>query len=156
MFLEFVRSVFKMRYRIPDIRGNYVFPILQIPGVRVPRMRMIVLLVFFFLILSFFASCGQPEAVTPSQPSTQIRVDLEKSDERKLLAFYIGGMLSEDGSDPFESGFVLERNDSFFLDATRFSELLPELASDIKTAGADGRIRRRGRGACRVPCSVGR
>lgn len=126
-----------MRYRISDIGANSAFSVLQRPGICAPVMRILVLLFPTFI---FIASCGQPDVRPPSESSTQIRVDLEKSDERKLLAFYFGGMLSELGSDPFESGFVQEQNGRFFLDGTRLSELLPELASDIRTAGSDGRI----------------
>ncbi len=126
-----------MRYRISAIGGASVCPVRQNTCIRVPRINVIIIL---FLISCIVASCGQPDAGTPSVTQSEIRVDLEKSDERRLLAFYIGGMVSDAGSNPFESGFVLERNGSYFLDTARLSELVPGLASDFRTAGADGKI----------------
>jgi len=65
---------------------------------------------------------------------------MEGANERRLLSFYVGGMVSEAGQDPFDAGFVEERNGSFFLMVEKILARLPHVGSAMMVAAEDGVI----------------
>lgn len=53
-----------------------------------------------------------------------VRIDLEKSNQKRLLRYYFGGYVPTEGADPFEAGLVRQEGSTFYLDPTRLPEAL--------------------------------
>lgn len=85
-------------------------------------------------------ACGGTGDSPPNEHDSGVRIVLEGADDRRLLSFYIGGMVSDEGQDPFEAGFVEERSGRFYLILERISARLPELGSSLVSAAEDGAI----------------
>lgn len=85
-------------------------------------------------------SCADTADHSQENFSPGVRVEMEGTNERQLLSFYVGGMVSEGGKDPFDAGFAWERNGSYFLAIDKILERLPDVGSDMLEAAEDGVI----------------
>jgi len=93
-----------------------------------------------FLVL-LVASCSEPASrqERPWADST-VPVVLDQKGERDLLSFYVGGMVSQEGADPFAAGLVLDAGDAFRLDLDKIEEHAPSASPGFRAAAADGEI----------------
>jgi hypothetical protein len=70
----------------------------------------------------------------------EVRIDLEKNDNRRLLSFYIGGMVSPESQDPFLAGFLREQEGDYFLSTDSISRIAPFTMVDLDAISDDGVI----------------
>lgn len=57
-----------------------------------------------------------------------------------LLSFYVGGMMSAEGEDPFDAGVLSVRSNKFFVDTDFLSNRNPGLRADFHDMALDGTI----------------
>ena len=96
---------------------------------------------FVFLVAGrLLTGCESPERHGATESSREIVFDLDKSDERRLLSFYLGGLLSRNSSDPFEASIIVQRRGTFLLDTERLGLLNQDLLVDMKSLTDDGVI----------------
>ena len=85
-------------------------------------------------------ACGKIKSGGALRSIEGIRVDLDQGNERELLAYYFGGMVSPRGGDAFENGLVREEDGEYFLDVEKIAERVPQVESGLRAAGEDGLI----------------
>lgn len=87
------------------------------------------------------AACGSSgDAPAPTGAADGVRVDLDKSDPERLLAFYLGSYLGAEGGDPFADGLVGRQGSGFVLDTARLARRHPGASSALAAAAADGLV----------------
>lgn len=84
------------------------------------------------LVLS--AGCGGEK----EQRGTLVPLDLEKSDEERLVRYYFGGYLGPDGGDPFEAGLTVSRGGRLFVDVDSLHRRYNSAAEALADTNADG------------------
>lgn len=81
-----------------------------------------------------FSACGKE----PEDVGTTISID--KGNERMLLSYYVGGMLSAEGQDPFEAGALSVRSNTFYVDIDMLAKASPGLDSELELMARDGKV----------------
>jgi hypothetical protein len=91
-----------------------------------------------FLTAWVVSGCGQ--SAQTNSASGVARIDFDKGNERELLRFYVGGMISRSGTDPFSEGIVTESANSYILDVSALAQKLPYLKEELLDINSDGTI----------------
>jgi len=88
-----------------------------------------------------FGSCSEPASRPKGgHEGSTVPVVLDQKGERDLLSFYVGGMASPEGADPFAAGLVTEDGGAFSLDLDRIAQRAPSAEAGLRSAAADGEI----------------
>lgn len=92
--------------------------------------------------LALLVLAGGCTSGSPDEPvsSSLIRLDLQKSDERRLIEYYLGGYLGPEGGDPFEQGMVVENRGRFYLDLDTLHSRFPDAAGSLDDHNRNDRI----------------
>lgn len=82
-------------------------------------------------VLMLLAGCAKPE---PSRTDF-LRLDMDRDDPKPFIAYYFGGLVSAESSDPFDAGLVVEESEEYFLD---LNVLASFVSSEQRPADQDG------------------
>lgn len=77
-------------------------------------------------IFLFFIGCGG------GQQAGWVPIDLDKPDQGRLLAFYLGGYVSKEGGDPTKAGILKEENGRFWLNPSVLKTHASDLAHKLQ------------------------
>lgn len=84
-----------------------------------------------FGLLAVLMGCSDKPATSPANG---VRIDLEKSNQERLLRYYFGGYVRAEGADPFEAGLLRREGNTFYLDPGKLPEAV---AAQLVDANAD-------------------
>lgn len=99
--------------------------------------RFTTLAVTLSVILLSTTVCSSPEGSRASLQKGETVIRLGKKDNRRLLRFYVGGMIAPLAQDPFEAGALREEGGVFILRLDSLSNIPPSLKKDLSFAAED-------------------
>ncbi len=102
------------------------------------------ILLLLLATLSATTGCGPKETASNSDAVTVadglVKIELGKSDDRRLLEFYLGGMAGAESEDPFSAGLVWEEGGIYYISKKKLVSSVPGAAADLDAISQDGEI----------------
>lgn len=92
------------------------------------------------VVLLAASACNSSGDGLASRLAGEVVIDLKKTDNRRLLSFYIGGMVGAEARDPFRAGVLREEKGDFFLHVDSLAKMAPILNTDLRLISADGLV----------------
>lgn len=91
------------------------------------------------MLLGVLQGCSEGTA-DDALPASFIRVDIDKSEPKRLLTYYFGGYLRPTPADPFEAGLLADTLGRLFLNIDSLAAHHPAAASTLTDGNGDNRV----------------
>lgn len=92
------------------------------------------------LALISFCNSACSSSGTDDVPASYIRIDLDKSDPERLLAFYLGGYVKPEPNDPFQAGIAASIGNRLYANIDSLEMHFSSAAARLVDADENGRI----------------
>ena len=90
-------------------------------------------------LLCLLQSCSDAGG-SENLPASYIRVDIDKSEPKRLLGYYFGGYVTPAPDDPFAAGIVADTLDRLFINIDSLAAHFPGAAAVLTDNNGDNRI----------------
>ena len=95
---------------------------------------------FLILICLLHTACAPSDQASEARKEGLVPIELDKSDPERLLRYYFGSYVSQDGADPFDAGLVVKERGGLYIDSETLASLSPEASNELNDQNGDGVI----------------